>query len=261
MFTTWFLKGNTSDPRFQMRHIEESNHAATQMVILPECERIEREGTAEIKNDPRFFAENVITKRLEAFEAMAIITELMSAMAVKQCFELTNEFSLTGGMLHVAIFQLIGFFLMVSVMIMSTVATAVLSLQLFFTIRLLTVGPTGFDKAAFFYSDKKMWRWRERAIFGVKWSLVFFTLSTGFMLYVKFYTEGAPIVEHESEEARVEEYHGHKVLAGAVLAVFMLGVGFLVQLVREHSAAFEMSYSSLDTCHNDLNRHLISQRY
>merc|ERR1719277_1054134 len=136
----------------------------------------------------------------------------MAAEAVKQCFELTNEYAWTGKMVHVAVIQFVGLALMISVMFMATVATAVLSLQLFFTIRLMTAGPTGFDKAARFYQEDRMWRWRERAIFGVKWSLVVFTLSTGFMLYVKFYTEGAPAVEHESEEMHEKEYTYHQVL-------------------------------------------------
>merc|ERR1719517_247873 len=92
----------------------------------------------------------------------------------------------------IAIVQLLGFFSIVSVMFAATLACAVLSLQLFFTIRLMTAGPTGFDKAKRFYEDKRMWQWRERAIFSVKWSIVGFMLSTGFMLYVKFYLEGMP---------------------------------------------------------------------
>mmetsp|Transcript_76748 Transcript_76748/g.159670 ORF Transcript_76748/g.159670 Transcript_76748/m.159670 type:complete len:251 (-) Transcript_76748:171-923(-) len=237
---------------------QESPHAHTQMVFV-EGAAIQREGTAELKNDPRFFTENVIDKRLAAFEAMAIVTELMAAEAVKQCFELTKEFAWTGDMTFVAVMQLIGFFLMVSVMMMATVATAVLSLQLFFTIRLMTAGPTGFDKAAYFYQDKRMWRWRERAIFGVKWSLVVFTLSTGFMLFVKFYTEGAPAVENMSEEAKAREYVSHKILAPCVLGVFVLGAGVLTKLVSDHQAVFDTAYSSIDSCCNELNRHLIFQ--
>merc|ERR1712217_799117 len=126
----------------------------------------------------------------------------MSAEAVKQCFELGKDFRFMGALLHAAFLQLTGFFLMCVVMFMATVATAVLSLQLFFTIRLMTAGPTGFDKAARFYTDKRMWIWRERAIFSVKWSIVGFMLSTGFMLYVKFYVEGMP--EHMNEEAKGE---------------------------------------------------------
>lgn len=240
--------------------VELSQYSHTQMVIVEDHTYIEREGTAELKNDPRFFTESVIEKRLAAFEALAIVTELLSAEAVKQCFELTNDFSLTASMWHVAIMQLTGFFMMVAVMFLSTVATAVLSLQLFFTIRLTTVGPTGFDKAARFYSDNRMWRWRERAIFGIKWGLVLFVMATGFMLYVKFYTEGAPSVEHESKKAKREEYHFHKGIASAVLAVFLIATGLLVHLVRQHQHVFDECYSTLDACHNELNRHLVSHR-
>jgi len=225
-----------------------------------DADPIEREGTAELQNDPRFFTENVIEKRLEAFEALAIVTELMSVCAVQQCFELTNDYSWTGGLVHVAVVQLVGFFTMVLVTLLSTIATVVLSLQLFFTIRLMTAGPTGFDKAARFYQDSRMWRWRERAIFGVKWSMVLFMFSTGCMLFVKFYTEGAPQVEKESEKVKDSEYTIHKVIASAVWCTFMALAGVIAWLVREHQQVFDRAYSSLDACHNELNRHLISQR-
>merc|ERR1719277_1925043 len=129
----------------------------------------------------------------------------MAAEAVKQCFELTNEYAWTGKMVHVAVIQFVGLALMISVMFMATVATAVLSLQLFFTIRLMTAGPTGFDKAARFYQDNRMWIWRERAIFSIKYSLALFMLSTGFMLYVKFYTEGAPEIEEMHKHQKEKE--------------------------------------------------------
>merc|ERR1719277_986265 len=146
----------------------------------------------------------------------------MAAEAVKQCFELTNEYAWTGKMVHVAVIQFVGLALMISVMFMATVATAVLSLQLFFTIRLMTAGPTGFDKAARFYEDNRMWRWRERAIFGIKWSLCVFMLSTGFMLYAKFYTEGAPEVEKMNEHLKEEEYGVHKIMATCILVIFIV---------------------------------------
>merc|ERR1719382_349251 len=104
--------------------IEQSPHAHTHMMLVQDVETLEREGTAELKNDPRFFAENVIEKRLTAFEALAIVTYLLSVEAVKQCFELSKEFSWTPGMLHVAIIQLVGFFMMVATMMLATVATA-----------------------------------------------------------------------------------------------------------------------------------------
>jgi len=215
----------------------------------------EREGTAELTNDPRFFTENVIDKRLAAFEALAIVTELMSGEAVKQCFELSKDFKFVGNLFHVAVLQLIGFLLMCSVMFASTVATAVLSLQLFFTIRLMTAGPTGFDKAARFYTDKRMWIWRERAIFGVKYSIVFFMLSTGFMLYVKFYIEGVVGEEGSEEGGEHKKREGswekteHKVIAALVLLLFTGFSVVLGLLVKVHQKIFDDSYCTIDTCH------------
>jgi len=235
--------------------LPDDRRKSTQMMSVEMGRDFEREGTAELTNDPRFFTENVIDKRLAAFEALAIVTELMSAEAVKQCFELSKDFKFVGNLFHVAVLQLIGFLLMCSVMFASTIATAVLSLQLFFTIRLMTAGPTGFDKAARFYTDKRMWIWRERAIFGVKYSLVFFILSTGFMLYVKFYTEG--VGEEGGEEGRGHEKGGrdnwekteHKVIAALVLLLFAGFSVVLGLLVKVHQQIFDESYCTIDTCH------------
>jgi len=223
------------------------NYVTMKDVSLEVPGGLERENTADVVNDPRLYVENVLDKRLAAFEALAIVTEIMSAEAVKQCFELPADFELVGPYCHVAIFQIIGFGIMISVLFMTTVATATLSLQLFFSIRLMTAGPTGFDKAANFYTDRRMWQWRERAVFGVKWGIVGFFLSTGFMLYVKLYTEGAPekTVEHDEEEGR----YGHKIFAGVTLGIFLCLSAALTHLVQSHTRVFEECYSSVDMCH------------
>lgn len=162
-----------------------------------------------------------------------------------------------------AIIQLVGFLFMCSVMFASTVATAVLSLQLFFTIRLMTAGPTGFDKASRFYTDRRMWLWRERAIFGVKYSLVFFTLSTGFMLFVRLYLDGAEGAGGEEERkeghssASFWERTEHQFIAALVLLLFVFFSVVLGHLVQLHQRIFDESYSTIDMCHpSDLRAHL-----
>merc|ERR550537_2151310 len=74
---------------------QNSSSQFTRMLPIP-TEEFVREGTAEITNDPRFFTENVIDKRLMAFEALAIITELLAEVASKECFELSREFEFVG---------------------------------------------------------------------------------------------------------------------------------------------------------------------
>mmetsp|Transcript_53031 Transcript_53031/g.113888 ORF Transcript_53031/g.113888 Transcript_53031/m.113888 type:complete len:258 (-) Transcript_53031:291-1064(-) len=235
-------------------------YSHTRMQAIP-VQGFEREGTAELTNDPRFFTENVIDKRLAAFEALAIVTEIMAAEAVKQCFELPKDFELVGPYFHVAVIQLAGFFLMCAVMFAATMATAVLSLQLFFTIRLMTAGPTGFDKAARFYTSRIMWIWRERAIYGVKFSLVSFTLATGLMLYVKFYQGGVGEEEMHREMKEPIEVLAHKIIAAIVLVVFLVLTAIIAWLCKTHQSVFDECYSTIDTCHpGDLATHLMSIR-
>jgi len=221
---------------------------------------LEREGTAALVNDPRFFTENVIDKRLAAFEAMAIVTAVMSETAMKEVFYCSEQFMFVGEFWFVGVIQVVGFSLMCSVMFMSMTACGVLSLQLFFTIRLMTASPTGFDKASRFYQDRNMWLWRERAINGIKYSLVFYLQSVGCMLFAKFYTIEAPPLEHETVEQKEVEMVRQKVFAIVLLFAFILLAGILFSLVRAHQKVFNACYASLDICHNSLNRHLISHR-
>merc|ERR1711990_485006 len=119
--------------------------------------------------------------------------------------------TLVGPFIHVAVFQVIGYSVMVFVLYITLTTAAVLSLQLFFAIRLMTAGPTGYDKSARFYADKRMWAYRERAVFGMKWGVVGFFVASGFMLYVKLYTDGAPkrTLHHDEELGR----SGHKIVS------------------------------------------------
>jgi hypothetical protein len=223
-----------------------------------ELELPPREGTAELNNDPRFFGENVLDKRLAAFEAVAIVTEILALEAVRQCYEYA-ELHRVGELWVVWAFQMMGFLTIVMVMFMNLLAASVLSLQLFFTIRLMTTGPTGFDKASAFYTDDRMHKWRERAIFCVKWATVLFMLASGLMLFVKFYADGAPEVVHEPEHVEEAEYQGHKILAGGILGLFIFLTAILVQLMKEHQKVFDISYASIEMIiPTDVHAHLLS---
>lgn len=246
---------------FVPRRAEASDASATDMLMMEDMEDLEKEGTAELTNDPRFFTENVIDKRLAAFEAVAIVTAMMSEVALKETLALAGEFKFVGVHIHVAIFQCIGEALMVSVMFVSTLASGVLSMQLFYTIRLMTASPTGFDKASRFYQDRRMWLWRERAMSGVKYSLVAMLQSMGFMLYVMFFMQGSPELKIESSRERMVERDERKIFAWLIFLGCILFAATLLWLVREHHKVFNLCYSSLDICHNQLNRHLLTHHH
>merc|ERR1719323_2938278 len=110
----------------------------------------------------------------------------------------------------------------------------------------MTASPTGFDKAARFYQDMRMWRWRERAINGVKYSLVALLQSMGFMLYVKIFLEGSPELEHESEREKEVEYDERRIFAWVLFVGCIILATILLWLVKEHYKVFSLCYSSLD---------------
>merc|ERR1712187_811569 len=122
---------------------------------------------------------------------------------------------------------------------MDVVATIVLSLQKWFTYRLMTAGPTGFELAADFYKDRNMVRWRHRAVFCVKWNMPLFLLSLGFLLYVKFYKEGNP---KPGGEPTVETSRIYQVLAVSVLLSFLASFFLTASIVMTHSSVFEANY-------------------
>ncbi|CAE8604080.1 unnamed protein product [Polarella glacialis] len=223
---------------------------------------LEREGTAELTNDPRFFVENVIEKRLAAFQALAIITAIMAEESGKTLFELSKEFCWEGEQIVISLIELAGFFMMAGVFFMDLMACAVLSLQLFYTIRLFTIGQTGFDKASRFYSDRKIWVWRERAISFVKWGIVIFMLSTGFMMSAKFYKDGAPESVKEKFKNKSEAAIGNKILAVGTLLVFLDFAWHARRLALDHSETFIECATSVDmisTHRGDLTARLVQR--
>jgi len=52
----------------------------------------------------------------------------------------------------------------------------------------------------------------------------------------------------------------HKIIATSVLVIFIVLSAILAWLVKTHQRVFDLSYTSLDACHNELNRHLVSER-
>lgn len=200
---------------------------------------LEKEGTAELDNDPRFFTGNVIDKRLSAFSAMSLVSAIMWQIAATQCFALYKEFSY--GPMWTTM-QLTGFFGTAVVFFMTSVSTSVLTLQNFFTFRLMTAGPTGFDKAKKFYEDQAMWLWRERAVRCMTWALALFMGSQGLLLTMKFHKDGIS----DEDKARVEPAYLYDFCSLIVFIVFMVFAFILVIVARSHQRTFDIYYSVPD---------------
>merc|ERR1740138_2015770 len=84
------------------------------------------------------------------------------------------------------IMQLVGFGLMCLVLFLNVLATMVFGVQFYFTYRLMTSGPIGFESARSFYIDPNMTYYRQLSAKGLIWGLPMFVLSVGCMVFVKF---------------------------------------------------------------------------
>merc|ERR1711990_1401259 len=111
----------------------------------------------ELQNDPRFFSGNVINKRLAAFGKLSIVSGLMLGTSMGQLFSLKKnmDFSERHPLYGcIAYWQITGFFIQMCVTFMCITALYIICHQMFYTFRLMTAGPTGFEMASMFYLTK-----------------------------------------------------------------------------------------------------------
>jgi hypothetical protein len=160
-------------------------------------EQVGSEVSMDLTNDPRFMAPNIIEKRLFAFTGPAIlISGLLTSISLKTCFELKKEFHF--GVCEQtpyweilrSVVQVCAFFTMTAIVFMSLFSTLVCVYQAYFTYRLMTAGPNGFELARCFYLHPEMTIRRHRATLLLGWGLVLLLAASGGMLYVKFGREG-----------------------------------------------------------------------
>lgn len=146
----------------------------------------------DVSNDPRFFAKNVMDKRLAAFKSLTIVSGLMFGTSMKLTFELKQDLQFSDTQKYVgniALWQGLGFVLSVIVASMCLVSLYVIAHQLFYTYRLMTAGPTGFEQASVFYLTRTITVWRHIAIKCLFNGLWAFMVLVGVQLFVKFYKD------------------------------------------------------------------------
>merc|ERR1719247_2990080 len=149
-----------------------------------------RADSMDIVNDPRFFGENVLMYRLEAFAALEIVSGLMAENAMSQLFNMNKRmpifdqdklvFSFNG------LLQLMCFGILVFVLFQNMLAMYIGLAQPYHTYRLMTAGPTGFDAAASYYLNRNIVSWRHLAIKCMLQCLPLYIFQMGLRLVVKF---------------------------------------------------------------------------
>jgi len=200
-----------------------------------------RSESMDVTNDPRFFSNNVIAKRLAAFQTISVVAVLMVNLSVKQMFTLQKniEIETTDG-----IVQYLGFCLMCIVFLLNLTTVIVLIQQLFMTYRLLTVGPTGFEMAKSYYLNPNIVTMRHCSVKGFFFSLPLFVASSGCMVWTEFSNSGT---------AR---------LAIPVVVILALVSLMLLFIIQKHQSIFKERYNIAKAHEEPLMSHIdhLSQR-
>eukprot|EP00747_Dinoflagellata_sp_TGD_P111324 gnl/TRDRNA2_/TRDRNA2_171199_c0_seq9.p1 gnl/TRDRNA2_/TRDRNA2_171199_c0~~gnl/TRDRNA2_/TRDRNA2_171199_c0_seq9.p1 ORF type:complete len:267 (-),score=41.96 gnl/TRDRNA2_/TRDRNA2_171199_c0_seq9:123-875(-) len=212
-----------------------------------------RAESMDLNNDPRFFSSNVLDKRLKAFAGLSLVSGLMVGNSIGQCFSMPKDMDLSE---WPGIVQLVAFLLMNCVLFMDVTAVVVLVHQLFYTYRLMTAGPTGFEIAATFYLNGNIIMFRHLAIKCLLLSLPIFLTGSGLQLVVAFHTDALP-----AKEAKMDHHLDmfmHNIMGGIVCGSFMIA-GIVVLCIRwTHLAIFRERYELVKEQEKPLLTHVQS---
>jgi hypothetical protein len=199
----------------------------------------------EIRNDPRFFQDNVLNKRLKAFTGVAVVSSLLVQSSMKEMFEMDKNMQLDtaqgGSRWHFnGAIQLIAFAMLLVIFMCNMLSAYVGVAQPYHTIRLMTAGATGFETATSYYLNRNIVAWRHMAIKYMLLSLPLYISQMGFRLIVKFdrHTRAAPDdYEATPLQSRVE---------GVIFAVLMVCLACMLYSVHvKHFEVFRDRYDSM----------------
>jgi len=139
----------------------------------------------------------------------------------------------------------------------------VMAHQAFYTYRLMTAGPTGFEQASVFYLTKAITMWRHLAMKALFNGLWLFMVSIGMQLFVLFYKDADKamkkqtglmvlnLVNGTSQQSAVipglDKEHKldmtvHSTLAWAVFASFAIFALLLLEIRRQHMSVFKLNF-------------------
>jgi hypothetical protein len=196
-----------------------------------------RSESMDITNDPRFFTDNVIDKRLAAFGGLAIVSGLMVQNAICSSFSMKKDFdfrTIEGWS------QAIGFTILTGVLAASMLSTYVGVAQPYHTYRLMTAGPAGFETACAYYLDRNIVAWRHASVKSMLGSLPWFMVSSGFRFVSKFSRDVTKENELPSHAPMAA-----KIAGTLVWAIYMIMGLVLIYVHREHQTTFQAKYEAM----------------
>lgn len=198
----------------------------------------------ELKNDPRFFQDNVLNYRLSAFGGVSVVSALMVGNCMGQMWDMDKNMQVLtsqGKIFHAnGIIQLIAFSMLVIVFFANMLSTYVGVAQPYHTIRLMTAGPTGFECAASYYLNRNIVAYRHGAIKYMLLSIPLYISQMGLRLIVKFDRNNRKHIEPPSETPMASE------VQGIIYCCLMLLLAFvLYQVHLKHFVVFRDRYEEM----------------
>jgi len=227
-----------------------------------------REESMDVTNDPRFFAASVMDKRLGAFKNLTLVSGLMFASSVMQCFKLKKDFDLSAYdplVGYIGWWQLLSFLITIITASLCLFSLYVISHQFFFANRFRTSSPTGFEQASVFYLTRVIVMWRHIAIKCLFHGISLFMFELGLQLFTAFYKDAdakvkkanlvfvANVVNGNSMNTTHLHYRQHhkldmgvhSAIAYIILFYFLANAFLLIVVRRHHIAVFQENYRAV----------------
>lgn len=235
-----------------------------------------RAESMDLVNDPRYFTSNVIDKRLGAFGKLSVVSSLMLGTSFGQMFALKKDMNFEEfefGWVPMGWMQFAAFFIQMNVAFMCLMSIYVIVHQIFYTYRLMTAGPHGFEQASMFYLSKQMCTWRHLAIRCIFNGLWLYIVASGLLVFVKFFKDAkgankgpqkvvvlnAPPLNNPAPPVHVDtlSLETHTIIGAGLLFIFLSFACLLIKVRSDHLSSFQKHYHLA----HDMTSHLMKSHY
>jgi len=236
----------TSATSMQLRSISMASEKALEEggqpdSIVTAMSGLVKSESMDMTNDPRLFGNNVLMKRLLAFSALALVSSIMTKTTQAQLLKLKKDIDLTT---PDGVLQFVSFLTMNGVLFTNILAMYVGVAQHYFTYRLMTAGPTGYEMASAYYLNPNIAFWRHAAIKGMLASLPIYLISTSIKLLVMFDQDmpDAPDKHPYPNNWSLARVGSLSVLGIVVCAIWFAAAGLLFYVDNRHRQCFQERY-------------------
>mmetsp|Transcript_60031 Transcript_60031/g.130198 ORF Transcript_60031/g.130198 Transcript_60031/m.130198 type:complete len:239 (+) Transcript_60031:43-759(+) len=139
-----------------------------------------RSDSVEVTNDPRIFLDNVLSRRLGAFETVVVASVLVASVSCSTLIVMEEK--------KESWTEYVGLVGMTVVFVMNLFCVLVITQQYYQIFRLMTAGPTGFEISKSYYLNKNVATLRHMSTNAFFKSIPIFVGSIGIMVFQKLRT-------------------------------------------------------------------------